>query len=147
MGRYLEVSDLQNFAPDIPVSKASDMIDDAESLALLVAPCLDYDNDDYDLSANAQLAVKAVLRGAILRWNEAGTGAFQQQNTGPFGVTVDTRQQRRGMFWPSEIENLQSICLDDTLGGVAFTIDTTPADTRSTAGYWSAPDTWVPIAP
>jgi hypothetical protein len=124
MGRYLDVNDLTEFAPDLAPAKASLMIDDAESLALLVAPCLDPDDTDYDLSDLKQNAVKAVLRGAILRWNEAGTGAFQSQNTGPFGVTLDTRQQRRGMFWPSEIEQLQQICALGNEDGGIFDINT-----------------------
>ena len=123
MGRYLDVDDLTPFA-DIPSEKASIMIDDAESSALLVAPCLDPDLEDYDLSDLRQNAVKAVLRAAILRWNDAGTGAFQQQTTGPFGVTLDTRQTRRGMFWPSEIEQLQEICRFGVDDGGAFNIDT-----------------------
>jgi hypothetical protein len=147
MGRYLEVSDLTEFASDIPIAKAALMIDDAESLALLVAPCLNMDNEDYDLSDNSQLAVRAILRAAILRWNDSGSGAFQQQTTGPFSATIDTRQTRKGMFWPSEIESLQSICLDDTFDAVAFTIDTTPADSRNADGYWSAPDAWTPVTP
>ena len=124
MGRYLDVNDLSAFASDIPAAKADLMIDDAESLALLVAPCLDPDLEDYDLSDLRQNAVKAVLRAAILRWNDAGTGAFQQQTTGPFGVTMDTRQARRGMFWPSEIEQLQEICRFGVDDGGAFNIDT-----------------------
>jgi hypothetical protein len=124
MGRYLDVNDLTAFTPDIPAEKAELMIDDAESLALLVAPCLDMDLDDYDLSDNRQLAVKAVLRAAILRWQDSGTGAFQQQTTGPFGVTMDTRQARRGMFWPSEIEQLQDICRASDEPNGAFAIDT-----------------------
>jgi hypothetical protein len=128
MGRYLEVNDLLNFAPDISEAKAADMIEDAEAMALLVAPCLDMDDDDYDLSDNRQAAVKAILRAALLRWNEAGTGAFQAQTTGPFGVTMDTRQHRRNMFWPSEIESLQSICQTDVAG--AFTISTVGTTTN-----------------
>ena len=124
MGRYLEVSDLQAFAPDINEAKAEVMIDDAEAMALLVASCLDYESEDYDLSQLKENAVRAVLRGVVLRWNEAGTGAFQQQTTGPFGVTVDTRQQRRGMFWPSEIEQLQEICKNGIDDGGAFSVDT-----------------------
>lgn len=124
MGRYLEVSDLTAFAPDIVSDKATLMIDDAESLALLVAPCLDPDLEDYDLSDLRQNAVKAVLRAAILRWNDSGTGAFQQQTTGPFGVTMDTRQVRRGMFWPSEIEQLQNICKAGDEANGAFSINT-----------------------
>jgi hypothetical protein len=120
MGLYLDAADLTAFASDIPTAKAEAMIDDAEAMALLVAPCLDFPDTD-DLTEPRRNAVRAILRGAILRWNEAGTGAFQQQSTGPFGVTVDTRQQRRAMFWPSEIEQLQSVCAGADEGG-AFTI-------------------------
>jgi hypothetical protein len=128
--------DLTPFA-DIPTTKAQAMIDDALALAARVAPCILEDAFEYDQAA------RAILRGAILRWHEAGTGAMQQQTAGPFGMQVDTRQQRRGMFWPSEISQLQELCRDGDLQGQAFTIDTTPADARD--GYWSAPDTWVPL--
>jgi len=39
--------------------------------------------------------------------------------------TLDTRQQRRGMFWPSEIEQLQDLCKGSEVSG-AFSIDTVP---------------------
>ncbi len=104
------------------------MINDALALAMLAAPCLAI--NPTELTENQANAVKAVLRGAIMRWSEAGTGALQSQNAGPFGQTIDTRQQRRGMFWPSEIQQLQNIC-----GGVgqseAFYIDTTPTSSLS----------------
>ena len=57
-------------------------------------------------------AVRAILRGAVIRWNDSGSGALQAQTAGPFGQTHDTRQERRGMFWPSEIVPLQSFCVD-----------------------------------
>lgn len=99
----LSTDDLEPFA-SIADEKAEAMIEDALALAALVAPCItadDFANDG---------AAKAILRGAILRWNEAGSGAFQSTNAGPFGATVDTRQARRGMFWPTEIVQLQSLC-------------------------------------
>lgn len=68
-------------------------------------------------------AVKAILRGAIMRWTDAGSGAKQSVTTGPFSETIDTTVSRRGMFWPSEITNLQSICSDGQSGKV-FSIDT-----------------------
>jgi len=101
------------------------MIADVTAMAVLVAPCL---KDEANLSEEQKAAAKAVLRGSILRWNESGTGAFQSQTAGPFTVQMDTRQQRRGAFWPSEIEQLQDICSgDSTSSGKAFSVDTVPA--------------------
>lgn len=120
---FLTVDDLLLFVPSLNEDQAEQMIADAEAMAVLAAPCLD--DPDVNLTENQESAVKAVLRGAILRWQEAGTGALQSQQVGPFGQTFDTRQQRRGMFWPSEIEQLQSICGSDDKK--AFTVDTVPA--------------------
>lgn len=120
---YITVPDLDPFAC-IDDAKAEAMIDDAVAQAILVAPCL---ADEDDLDANQQAAVKAVLRGAILRWNDTGSGAFTQQQAGPFQVTHDTRQARRSLFWPSEIEQLEKICNAVTGGdGGVFAIDTAP---------------------
>ena len=129
---FLTISDLEPFAV-IEASKAQAMIDDAEAVALMVAPCLG--STDPALTTAQTNAVRAIVRGAILRWNEAGTGAMQQQTAGPFGVTVDTRQARRGMFSTSEITQLQTICAGDG-GGKAFTVDT--INTTTTHLPWCA---------
>jgi hypothetical protein len=134
----LSVSDLTPFT-EIDSVKAQAMIDDALALAARVAPCILEDTFEHDAAA------KAVLRGAILRWNDAGTGALQAQAAGPFSQSLDTRQQRRGMFWPSEITQLQELCRDGDPTGQAFTIDSTPSGAYGTEGYWSAPDTWVAL--
>ena len=136
----LTPADLDPFA-DIAYDKATAMIDDALALAARVAPCITDPAFEHDAAA------RAILRGAILRWHEAGSGALQAQTNGPFSMQVDTRQQRRGMFWPSEITQLQELCRDGDTQGQAFSIDTTPADARASDGYWSQPDTWVPLAP
>jgi hypothetical protein len=109
--------DLKDFATIDPV-KAAAMIEDAEAMAVLAAPCLDSDT----LTPRQLSAVRAILRGAVLRWNETGSGAMQTQAAGPFSATVDTRQERRGMFWPSEISQLRSVCGSSSSG--AFTVDT-----------------------
>ena len=132
----LTPADLVPFA-SIDDAKAQAMIDDALALAARVAPCILTDTFEHDAAA------RAILRGAVLRWNEAGTGAMQSQTAGPFSQTLDTRQQRRGMFWPSEIQQLQELCRDGDVTGQAFSIDTTPAAARD--GYWSTPSTWVPL--
>lgn len=105
MGDFIMPSDLEPFA-DIPEAKALAMIEDAEAQALLIAPCLsELEQGDAKLAA-----VRSILRGALLRWNDAGSGAIQQTQVGPFGQSIDTRQHRKGMFWPSEINDLQGIC-------------------------------------
>lgn len=109
MGTFLTVNDLAPFAT-IGLAKAEAMIDDAEAMAVLAAPCIN------DVGFAYGTAVKAILRGAVLRWNDSGSGALQAQTAGPFGQTLDTRQERRGMFWPSEIVALQSLCA--SRGGV-----------------------------
>lgn len=118
MASFLEVSDLTAFA-EIGEAKAQLMIDDATAMAVMAAPCL----ETSELTVNQGNAVRAILRGAVLRWNEAGTGAMQSQTAGPFGTTIDTRQQRRGMFWPSEITQLQDVC-GGTASSGAFDVDT-----------------------
>lgn len=128
--------DLSPFA-DIDAVKAEAMIADAMALAAVVAPCV----LDEDFAHEA--AAKAIIRAAILRWHDAGSGALQQQQTGPFGVTVDTRSPRKGMFWPSEITDLQKLCQASGSGG-AFAIDTvgfgTPAHTASCDLYFGGAD-------
>lgn len=107
MAQFLTVDDLIPFAT-IDAAKAEAMIEDAEAMAVLAAPCIAADG-----FANTA-AVKAILRGAVIRWNDSGSGAYQQrtQTAGAFalGETFDTRQERRSMFWPSEIVSLQSLC-------------------------------------
>jgi len=137
----ITVDDLTPFA-QIDAAKAQAMIDDALALAARVAPCIT------DPAFAYPDAAKAILRGAILRWNEAGTGALQAQQAGPFGQTVDTRQQRRGMFWPSEITELAKLCADSAASGRAYEVDTAPAGAGGTYGVdyvWTSTTTTTPL--
>lgn len=102
---FLVPDDLTPFSKIEP-AKAMAMIEDAEAQAVLVAPCI----NDLAIDDPKRAAVKAILRRAVLRWNEAGTGALSSQQTGPYSVSVDTRQPSRGTFWPSEIDQLQKVC-------------------------------------
>ena len=120
MAAFLIVDDLLAFAPDIDQGKAAMMIEDAVALAVLAAPCIGV--VPTTLPAAQQGALKAILRGAILRWNDSGSGALSAQTAGPFGQTLDTRQPRRGMFWPSEIAQLRDLCGGTSSG--AFSVDT-----------------------
>ena len=111
-------ADLEPFA-EIEATKAAAMCADALARAAVIAPCILEDGFAHDAAA------LAIIRGAILRWHESGTGAFQQVTTGPFGATTDTRSARKGMFLPSEIDELKSLCGSNTSG--AFDIDTVSA--------------------
>lgn len=119
----LTPEDLAPFA-QIDEAKALEMIADSEALASLAAPCIN--DPDFREDEALLAAVKAVLRGAILRWNDAGSGAISQIGSGPFQMSTDTRATRRAMFWPSEIEQLRNLC--DVFNNVhsegAFSVDT-----------------------
>lgn len=107
----LTTADLAPFA-EIPPAKAQAMIADAVAMAAVIAPCIL--EEDF---ASAD-AAKAVIRGAVLRWHEAGQGAVSQLTALQFSQTFDTRQPRRNLFWPSEITMLEKLCQDASSGGV-----------------------------
>ena len=90
------------------------MVAGANAKASRVAPCLTWTGEPEDEPAPSadQLAeAKLILIGAIGRWIQAGSGAVQSQQAGPFAQTLDTRQKASGYnLWPSEIEGLQEIC-------------------------------------
>lgn len=119
----LTPDDLRPFAPGIDEAKATAMIADAIALAARVAPCIL--DDDFKYAD----AAKAIIREAILRRNEAGTGAVVQQGAGPFQMTVDSRQQRRALFSIREIAQLQDLCREN--GNSAFSLDTAPVKSVS----------------
>ena len=103
------------------------MVAGANAKASRVAPCLAWDGtiEAEPVPTSDQLdEARLVLIGAVKRWAEAGAGAFQSQQAGPFGVQIDTRQRTGFNLWPSEIESLQDICSAGTTGREAFSIDT-----------------------
>lgn len=68
---------------------------------------------------------KLILIGAVKRWAEASSGAYQTQQAGPFAVGIDTRQRTGFNLWPSEIEALLDLCATATTSG-AFSVDVAP---------------------
>lgn len=104
MAVSLNIDDLLPFAPNIDQARAEAMIQDALALAAIVAPCILEDTFPHTGAA------RAIIRGAILRWNDTGAGAVTQLSAGSFQQTIDTSQVRRGMFWPSEVKQLVELC-------------------------------------
>ncbi len=102
------------------------MVAGANARAARVAPCLVA--TDPEPSEDQLAEARLVLIGAISRWVQSGSGAFQQQTAGPFSVSTDTRQRTGYNLWPSEIEQLQAVCSSgDSVGRQAFSIDTAPS--------------------
>lgn len=124
MAAVLIVDDLAPFA-DIEPVKAQAMVDDVLALAARVAPCLSTATDDGVIAA-----ARAILRGAVLRWNEAGTASYQAQHASPPGYPVDPLRERRNLLWPSEIEALSELCGTPDAGG-AFSVDTAGPTARA----------------
>lgn len=116
----ITVEDIHVFNKDIPAEQAQILIKDGLALARKVAPCIDEPGFQFADAA------AAIIRGAILRWAESGSGGLtQRQNTaGPFSqnLSFDNRQTRRSLFFPSEITELQDLCKSNMKG--AFGIDT-----------------------
>lgn len=120
-------------------------VDGANAKASRVAPCLV--DEATPPGADALSEAKLVLVGAVRRWAEAGSGAVTQQTAGPFSQSTDTRQRTGYNLWPSEITELQQLCLSDDNASGAFEIDTLPASSGvyGIDYYWTGPDTWVPL--
>lgn len=111
---------------DLPDSVASNAmvelwVDGANARAARVAPCLG--DSEFGPTDDQIAEAKLILIGAVIRWSQAGAGAFQSQTAGPFGVTVDTRQRTGFNLWPSEITQLQDICKNGS-ESKAFSVDT-----------------------
>lgn len=110
------------FNPDLDRRVVDILIRDGLAMARMVAPCIDDDEFVYGDAATA------IIRSAVLRWAESGSGAVttEQDTAGAFShqVVYDTRSARRSLFFPSEIKKLEALC--STATGVGA-VDTIPA--------------------
>lgn len=121
---YLVPDDLAPFA-DIEPLKAAALIEDALAHAIALAPCL---ANEGDLSPEQVALVRAVMREAVLRRDEAGTGALTHTVAGPFSETTDTRQRRGNPYNDYEMNQLHSVCeaVAGRTAGKAYAVDTLP---------------------
>jgi hypothetical protein len=137
---FLIPDDLYGFVDsDSDPAVLQQMINDATALAVVVAPCL---ADEEFLYRDA---VKAILRGILSRW-ATGAGpstAISSTSAGPFITNFDNKSERRGALWPSEIQQLQSLCR--AFGMSVGTTDMVPLEDELRQGFWNAPDHWQPI--
>ncbi|STC97566.1 hypothetical protein [Corynebacterium renale] len=126
MGLAIQPSEVLAFNDKLDPDVVDILIRDGLAMARRVAPCIDEPG-----FVHSDAAV-AIIRGAVLRWAESGSGGIssQQQTAGPFGQTTsfDNRQTRRSLFFPSEIKELEALCSDSKRKAFAF--DTVPQAKR-----------------
>lgn len=117
----IDENEVLAFNQELDAEVITILIRDGLAMARRVAPCID--DDDFP---HRDVAI-AIIRGAILRWAESGSGGVKSESNtaGPFGFTqsFDTRQTRRSLFYPSEIKELEALC---SSAKNAFGIDTLP---------------------
>lgn len=117
----IAVEDVLAFNSDLDVKQVELLLRDGLAMARMIAPCI----DDPDFAFVD--AASAIIRGAVIRWAESGSGAVQseQLTAGPFGqsTTFDTRQTRRSLFYPSEKTELEKLCKQNATG--VFSVDMT----------------------
>ncbi|MDN5725163.1 MAG: hypothetical protein L0G99_04415 [Propionibacteriales bacterium] len=138
MSNLVTVEDLREVR-EIETARAEALIADAEALAVLVAPCLE--SDDFPHTA----AAKAILRQAVLRRDDAGSGALQSQSVGPWSQTLDTRASSKILTADDE-RRLKALC-PATGSGRARSIDTAPRQgpQHPLLGAWvNGPDGYAP---
>lgn len=116
----IEFSYLSPFDDELTEAEATPMIRSAWARAISIAPCLGTGFDE--LTDVQKEIVCDVLRGAILRWADRGSGAVAQRNAGDYGETL--RGGSTGLFQPDEIRDLQDVCSEHKRRGRATTIPT-----------------------
>lgn len=149
--------------PSADAATVQDYIEDAWAQATSVAPCIA--EDTFPTGTPEQIAtkiaqVKAVLRSIILRWHESQAGGYtgKTQSAGPYqqSLQLDARPKRGYTLMPSEVVDLQRLCLRK---GRPFSIDTMPEEEATGAPLYGVvvngdtetlngpPGEWSPDAP
>ena len=119
---------------------ATTWITDAETLIRFEYPDLQTRIDDGAVTLDrVVLVVTRMVIRALRNPDNART-----QQTGPFGTTYAGDNPGGLVLTDDDRRVLGAVA---GTSGQAFTIDTTPAATRTQAdGYWSTPSTWVPLS-
>lgn len=102
----LTVDDLQASLPEESPEKLQELIDDAESIAAIYAPCITSPTFKY------KAAAKAIIRKAIVydvNAQEEGNNVAKQA-TGPHSVEYKTATRSGTFYSKQQIEALQRLC-------------------------------------
>ena len=124
MAAFITPTDVAVFLPGVETARVEAMIRVVSARATALAPCI-----AGPLTPAQTETVRAILLDAVVRWGEAGSGAVRTQTAGPFSQTVDTTQDRRGVFLASEFADLRGIC-DEIAGGGGEAFSIIPGGAR-----------------
>lgn len=100
------------FSEDISEELTNAMIATVWSRAQTLAPCLKVEAPDpnpLDDPTNVEV-VKSVLRAAVLRWDETGSGGVTSRRANEYQESLS--EYSGGLFRPDEIATLRALCTD-----------------------------------
>lgn len=122
MGTYLAPADLAPFIT-LDHAKAAALIEDAEVYAAIAAPPLAHASQ---LTAVQRSQVRAILRRAVLRQADAGSGALSHETAGPYSYTLDTRRAHADAFLTDAEKDALRAVVGLRRSTQAFTVDLLP---------------------
>lgn len=134
---HLEVEDVKPLVSDTKITdaKIAIMIDDITARAVGLVPEL-----DTDMTHSQEALARAVLRKAVVRWIESGSGGVstKSQSAGPYSVqeTYEARGDRP-LFYDSEIAELKGIFPHVYGRRKAFSVDLAVRRRTYPQGWWS----------
>ncbi|MBZ4504964.1 hypothetical protein GBP98_06225 [Mycobacterium avium subsp. hominissuis] len=108
---------------DVSSDTVDDYIEDVWARALSIVPVIA--DDTWPPKPEKAAQIKAILRAIILRWHEAQSGAAtgRSNTAGPYSqaLQLDARPKRGYTLMPSEVTDLQRVCMTK---GRPFTVST-----------------------
>lgn len=102
----LTPADLKTFVPGLTDAMAQELIDTTLARLRRKYPCL----FEPGLSEDDELTARGIIRDAILRRIDSGSGAVQSEKKGPFDTVYLPPDKRHGLFTEADVTELTSIC-------------------------------------
>jgi hypothetical protein len=123
MGLYLGPEDFTALV-EVEADRLAILIEDAEVFAVMAAPPLAVPSA---LTEQQRAQARTILRRAVVRESDSGTGAKVQEVAGPYSYSVDTRTAGRVSFLTDEEEDALRGVVGIVKSTQAFNIDVTPS--------------------
>ncbi len=125
MSLYLQPADFTALV-ELEPERLVILIEDAETFATMAAPPLAAPDA---LTEQQRAQARTILRRAVVRESDSGTGAKVQEVAGPYSYSVDTRTAGRVSFLTDEEEDALRGVVGLVKSTQAFNTDVTPAYT------------------